>query len=124
MNLIEMLIICLIIAILASISLPLYGNIKPKLALNSASQELISSLRQTQQEAIKQNLPPGQEKFLDFDDVILPANVFFEEITFPEHKVKFQSDGSVLKDGYVILKAEDKTRKISISISGYVKQEK
>ena len=123
MNLIEILIICAIIGILASISLPLWRNIQPTLALNRASQELISSLRQTQQEAITKNLPAGQEKFLNFDDFILPENVFFEEISFPEEKVQFKSDGSVLKDGYVILKADDKTTKISISIAGYVKKE-
>lgn len=123
MNIIEILIICAIIGILAGISLPLYGNFKSTLALNRASQELISSLRQTQQQAITENPPTGQEKFLDFEEFILPEGVVFAEISFPGKKVKFKSDGSVQKSGYVILKAGDKTTKISISISGYVKKE-
>jgi len=119
MNLIEILIICAIIGILASISLPLWRNIQPTLALNRASQELIAALRQRQQEAITEN----KIKFFDFDEFNLPESVVFEEISFPEEKVQFKSDGSVLKDGYVILKADDKTTKISISIAGYVKKE-
>lgn len=120
MNIIEILIICAIISILAGISLPLYGNFKSTLALNRASQELITALRQAQQQAITEN----GAIFFDFNAFILPEAVVFEEVKFPpEEKVKFKSDGSVLKSGYVVLKSGNKTAKIIISISGYVKKE-
>lgn len=120
MNLIEILIICIIVAILAGLSVPLYGNFKSSIALNRATQELISSLRQTQQQAITEN----KQVFFNFNQFNLTQGVVFEEIAFPpEEIVKFKPDGSVLKPGYVILKANDKTVKITISPAGYVKKE-
>lgn len=119
MSLIEIIIICAIIGILATVSIPLWQVYQPTLALNRALQELISALRQTQQQAITQN----KQVAFDFDQFNLPENVSFEEINFPEEKVKFQPDGSVLKAGDVILKSSSKTAKISISIAGYVKKE-
>jgi len=119
-SLIEILIICAIIAVLAGISMPLWSNIKPTLALNRASQELIVALRQAQQEAITKN----KQVAFDFNEFTLPEGVVFEKIDFPpEEKAKFQSDGSVLKSGYAILKADSKTAKIIISIAGHVKKE-
>lgn len=120
MNLIEILIICAIIGILASISIPLWKNYQPTIALNRASQELIVALRKAQQQAITEN----KQIFFDFNNFDLPEGVVFEKINFPpEEKVKFKSDGSVLKSGYVILKADSKTAKIIISPAGYVKKE-
>lgn len=119
MNLIEILIICAIIAILVGISIPLWRNYQPTLALNRASQELITALRQAQQQAITQN----KQVFFDFNNFNLPEGVVFEKISFPEEKVEFKSDGSVLKSGYVILRADSKTATITISPAGYVKKE-
>ncbi|MFH1392664.1 MAG: hypothetical protein ABIG90_03300 [bacterium] len=120
MSLIEILIICAIIGILAGISVPLWRNYQPALALDRASQELIVALRQTQQQAITQN----KRQAFKFADFVLPEGVIFEEISFPpEEIVKFEPDGSVLKSGYVILRADSKTTKINISIAGHVKKE-
>lgn len=120
MSLIEILIICAIIGILAGISIPVWQNFKPTLALNSAAQELIVSLRQAQQQAITEN----KQTAFDFNSFALPDDVIFEEINFPpEEKVKFRADGSVLKSGHVILKSSDKTQKINISIAGHVSKE-
>lgn len=116
MSLIEILITCAIIGILATVSIPLWRGYQPTLALGRTSQELIVALRQAQQQAITEN----KQIFFDFNEFALPESVMFESIDFPEQKVKFKPDGSVLKQGSVVLKADSKTAKIIISISGYI----
>lgn len=120
MSLIEILITCAIIGILATVSIPLWRGYQPTLALNRASQELIVALRQAQQQAIAEN----KQIFFDFNEFALPEGVMFESIDFPpEEKVKFEPDGSVLKQGSVVLRADSKTATITISPSGYVKKQ-
>jgi len=119
MNLIEILIVCAIIGILAGISIPLWRSFQPKLALNRACQELITAIREKQQQAITKNT----NQIFDFAQVVLPEEVSFQEINFTEQKIIFLPNGSVQESGNAILKADNNTAKINVSVSGYVKKE-
>lgn len=94
MNIIEILIIIAIISIMTAISIPLWRNFAPTAKLNSARSQLISALQQSKQKAITEN---RNVSFDVRDDFTLEEGLIWQEITFPEEKIKFRPSGAVLK---------------------------
>ncbi|OGY44681.1 MAG: hypothetical protein A3B89_04330 [Candidatus Buchananbacteria bacterium RIFCSPHIGHO2_02_FULL_40_13] len=138
-TLIEIIMVLAVIALIALISLPVYQNLKPNLALNSQTRDIVSDLRYAQQlsvtEQIKYSVVFDQvlNKYKIVNDVSgqivksqnINTLISIQSITgLTADTVTFNVTGAVLKSGQIILiSSSGATKTISLKPSGYVKIE-
>jgi len=120
MSLVEILSIIIILGIMASIALPTWRDLAPRIALDKAKQELISLLRQTQQQAITQN---NTICFNIKKDFVLNEKLTWGNISFDNNKACFLPSGGAQSPGLVIIKTihNNKEKTIEVKPSGYIK---
>ncbi len=140
-QLIQLIVTLAVIAILATISVPVLTQYQPSLKLNTDAKELINNLRLTQQmtiteqkvyyieidtinneySIIKAANPTPPIKTIELDSAIN----FQEVIDLTDDKVIFNSYGAVSESGQIILvNSENTIITINIKPSGYVQMEK
>ena len=140
-QLIQLIVTLAVIAILATISVPVLTQYQPSLKLNTDAKELINNLRLTQQmtiteqkvyyieidtinneySIIKAANPTPPIKTIELDSAIN----FQEVIDLTDDKVIFNSYGAVSESGQIILvNSENNIITINIKPSSYVQMEK
>jgi prepilin-type N-terminal cleavage/methylation domain-containing protein len=136
-TLIEILTVVGIIAIVATISFPVYQNMRPNITLNAAARDLATDMRYGQQLAVTEqivyniifNTSASSYEIRNGDtDVllrnkILPSGVTFLSITgLTDNIARFTATGAATESGTIILtNRKNKQSTIEIKPSGYVK---
>jgi prepilin-type N-terminal cleavage/methylation domain-containing protein len=136
-TLIEILTVVGIIAIVATISFPVYQNMRPNITLNAAARDLATDMRYGQQLAVTEQIvyniifntsASSYEIRNGNTDVllrnkILPSGVTFLSITgLTDNIARFTATGAATESGTIILtNRKNKQSTIEIKPSGYVK---
>lgn len=137
-SLIEILVVLGIIIMIALINIPLLRQYQPTLKLKGEARQLASDLRYAQQLALTEQVvhlvrffpalqkyqiiraPAGQNETI-VKEIILKTPVIFQSITFTNNQVGFNAGGGSSGAGYAIVTNGDKTAKVEVTPSGYIK---
>jgi len=138
-TLLEILAVLAIIGIISLISMPIYRQIKPTIALNSVTRDIVSDLRYAQQLAVTEQ----NNYSVLFDDTFNTYTIFNTETNkiIKEESLKsdisiesinnltnntatFNVTGAAIESGTItLINSNNATTTISIKPSGYVKIE-
>lgn len=138
-TLLEILTVIAIIGTLTLISMPIYRQIKPTLALSSVTRDIVSDLRYTQQLAVTEQNNYSvlfDQVFNQYTIIKTETNEIIKEQNlnsgisiystsgFSTSTVTFNVTGAALESGTItIINSNNATTTISVKPSGYVKIE-
>ncbi|MFH1173432.1 MAG: prepilin-type N-terminal cleavage/methylation domain-containing protein [bacterium] len=137
-SLIEMLVVLSVIIILIMINLPLLQQYQPTMKLKGESRELATELRYAQQLTLTEQVVhlvrffPSEKKYRVIraeegedeeiiKEIYLNSPIIFQEITFTDNQVSFNTAGGSSEDGQVILTNNEDNNIVEVKPSGYVK---
>lgn len=137
-TLIETLVILGVIIILLLINLPLLQQYQPVMKLKGESRELATELRYAQQLTLTEQVVhlvrffPSEEKYQVIraeegqdeeiiKEVELTSPIIFQEITFTDNQLSFNTAGASSEAGQVTLTNNENYNIVEVKPSGYVK---
>ncbi|MFA5318380.1 MAG: GspH/FimT family pseudopilin [Patescibacteria group bacterium] len=137
-QLIQLIMVCAIIGIMAVMSVPLFTKYRPDAQLTSAAKQLASDLRYAQQKTVSEQqiyyieiTPLNKEysiiKTADPGEIIktvsIGQDITFQEISgFTDNKIIFNSYGAVSESGDIILSnLQENAITVQVKPSGYIK---
>lgn len=110
MSLIEILVLIAVLAVLLTISMPLYRVLGPKIELDNAYQEAIASLRQAQYQALETQ-----------NSIAVDVSIFSLVSSYDFALTTFSPQGTPDNPNTINFQYNGKTKTIQISSSGYIR---
>jgi len=136
-QLIQLVMVCAIIGIMAVIGVPVFTRYQPNIKLNAEAKQLISDLRYAQQKTVSEQKIyyieidiPGKEYSIikqetpatPIKTIVLDPEITFQEVSdLTDNKVVFNSFGAVSEAGEIILaNSQESIITINIKPSGHI----